>query len=141
MPENLTIGFFTFGAILILISLLGGGFNIFSFVVSTIISSPRIRITAFILGTTSIMLALNPAGLSFLPEVTNTPSLVVTESPQVIIQPSQTSVQPTLSIPEPSETSLPPTIIYDTSMSSRSNPTDFVVSYWQNVSDGRYESA
>lgn len=50
MPENLTMGFFAFGAVLILISLLGGGFNIFSFGVSTTISSPVIRFTAFILG-------------------------------------------------------------------------------------------
>ncbi len=50
MPENLVIGLFVFGAVLILFSLLGGRFKIFSVAVSSNISSPFIRIIAFVLG-------------------------------------------------------------------------------------------
>lgn len=140
MPENLTMGFFAFGAVLILISLLGGGFNIFSFAVSTTISSPLIRITSFILGTTSILLALNPDISPFPSDATNTPTPVVIESPQNIPPPTQTSVQPTQPIPLSTQ-ALPPTVIYETPTPSVPSPVEFVVSYWQNVSDGRYQNA
>lgn len=135
MPENLTMGFFGFGAILILISLLGGGFNIFSIGVSTTISNPVIRVTAFILGIGFILLALNPAVISnALGNATNTPSPVSIGDYQITPQPTQTS-SPTV------PPSLSPTVVTETPAPLRPDATNFVISYWQNVSDGRYETA
>ena len=42
--------------------------------------------------------------------------------------------------PAPTQT-IVPTIIYNTPTPLVPSPTDFVLSYWQNVSDGRYEDA
>jgi len=126
MPENLVIGLFVFGAVLILISLLGGGFKIFTIVVSSSISNPIIRVLAFILGITSMFLALIPDMMPVpLPESPNTPS-----PGEVVYFPPG---------PQPTQTSLPPTVIYNTPTPQIPSPTDFAISYWQNVSDGRYE--
>lgn len=141
MSENLSIGFFAFGAVLILISILGGGFNIFNISISTTITSPLIRLTAFILGAGSILMALNP-GMSILPvEATSMPLPTLTQrvEPTLIsiqIQ-SQTAV-PSLS---PSPTSHAPTAIPGTATASRPDPAQLVISYWRNVSDRRYEDA
>ncbi len=135
MPENLTMGFFAFGAVLILISLLGGGFNIFSFAVSTTVSSPVIRITAFILGTAFILLALNPGMVPIpQPDPINTPLPVVAENPTSVPPPDQTSAPPAPPSPQP-------TVVTDTPIPIIPSPVEFVVSYWQNVNDGKFESA
>lgn len=135
MPENLGIGFFVLGAVLILIALVGGRFKIFIAEISPAVTSPYVRIIAFALGVMFILLSLNPAMISdALAESTNTPSPVATASAPLIPQYTQTSVTPT-------ETSPPATVISDTPTLTRPDPTDYVVSYWQNVSDGRYESA
>jgi opacity protein-like surface antigen len=142
MPENLTIGFFAFGAVLILISLLGGGFKIFTFVITSTISNPFIRLTAFVLGIGSLAVALGPAmSPSLVPDpiYTSTPvkSVNYQPSPQpnpIVLQSTQTSIPPTQTVP-------PPVLIIDTPTPPMPNPTEFVISYWQNVSDGRYERA
>jgi len=142
MPENLGIGLFVLGAVLILIALVGGKFKIFVAEVSPAVTSPFIRIIAFALGVMFILLSLNPTMISAaLAAVTDTPPPVATESPQSIPQPTQTSVQPIQISPEPTQTSLPPTVIYDTPTPPGLSPAEFVISYWQNVSDGRYENA
>ncbi len=128
MPENLVIGLFVFGAVLILISLLGGGFKIFTIVVSSTISNPIIRILSFVLGITAVLLALTPGVIPvLLPEPTSTPP-----AEKIVYSP------PT---PQPTQTSLPPTVIFGTPTPSIPSPIDFVTSYWQNVSDGRFENA
>jgi hypothetical protein len=139
MPENLTIGFFAFGAVLILISLLGGGFNFFSFGVSTTISNPLIRVTAFILGTTSIFMALNPGMSPFSPAATDTPSPAFTDVPPPTPPPTQTSVQAAEPSLQPTQPSPAPIVIHHTPIPP--GPAEAVISYWQNVSDGRYENA
>lgn len=135
MPDNLGIGFFVLGAVLILIALVGGKFKIFIAEISPAVTSPFIRILAFALGLMFILLSLNPAMISVaLAEATATSVLVSTESPQPIppyIETMATSTQ----------TSLPPAIISDTPAPQGPSPTDFVLSYWQNVSDGSYENA
>jgi len=61
--------------------------------------------------------------------------------------PIPTSMTPTVitSMPPPdptaTQTNIPPTIVYDTPTPLIPSPTDFILSYWQNVSDGRYENA
>ena len=62
-----------------------------------------------------------------LPESTSTPS-----SGEVVYFPPS---------PQPTQTSLSPTIILDTAIPPIPNPTEFVYSYWPNVSGGRYENA
>jgi hypothetical protein len=49
-----------------------------------------------------------------------------------------TNIQPS---PQPTRTSPPPTVSESTPTPSRPSPVEFVVSYWQNVSAGRYEAA
>lgn len=135
MPDNLGIGFFVLGAVLILIALVGGKFKIFIAEISPAVTSPFIRIVAFALGVMFILLSLNPAMISVaLTEATATSVLMSTEEPPSIppyIETMATSTQ----------TSLPPVIISDTPTPQGPSPTDFVLSYWQNVSDGRYENA
>ena len=126
MPENLVIGLFVFGAVLILISLLGGRFQFFSVAVSSNISSPFIRIIAFVLGMLAMLLALIPNVISnALAETTITPA------------PFATGVLPLDS--QPTQNYLPPTIVYDTPLPPKPGPTEFIVSYWQNVSDRKFE--
>jgi len=128
MPENLVIGLFVFGAVLILISLVGGRFKIFSVAVSSNISSPFIRIIAFILGILAMLLALVPNMISnALANPTENPQPFVTET----LQPA----------PLPTLVYLQPIIVTDTPVPQKPSPTEFVISYWQNINDGRFESA
>jgi hypothetical protein len=46
-----------------------------------------------------------------------------------------------LPTPSPTQTTQPATVIYDTPTPAKPNPANFVISYWQNVSNGRYENA
>jgi hypothetical protein len=48
--------------------------------------------------------------------------------------------QPSPLAPQPTQTDLPP-VPTATPLPQKPSPTDFVISYWQNVSDGRYENA
>ena len=135
MPDNLGIGFFVLGAVLILIALVGGKFKIFVAEVSPAVTSPFIRIIAFALGVTFILLSLNPTMISVaLAEATVPSSPLATESPSWIPQDTQNTAAPT-------QTSLLPTTIPDTPVLTRPSPTEFVISYWQNVSDGSYENS
>lgn len=54
---------------------------------------------------------------------------------------AQSDPQPTEAFPQAIPTSLPPTVSFVTPMVVSPSPVDFVISYWQNVSDGRYENA
>lgn len=81
MPENLVIGLFMFAAVLILIFLLGGRLKIFSVAVSSNISSPFIRIIAFILRMLAMLLALVPfMNSNPLTDPSGTPVTIATES-------------------------------------------------------------
>jgi hypothetical protein len=126
MPENLVIGLFVFGAVLILIALVGGKFKIFSVAVSSNISSPFIRIIAFVLGMTAMLLALVPNMIS---NALTNPTTQLTPLATETLKPD----------PQPTSTYILPTIVADTPVPLKPNPTEFIVSYWQNVSDGRFE--
>ncbi len=123
MPENLVIGLFVFGAVLILISLLGGRFKIFSVAVSSNISSPFIRIIAFVLGMSALLLALVPNMIS---------SALTNPTAQPTPLATATLLQPTLIYSSPA-------IASDTPLPVKPSPTGFIVSYWQNVSAGSFE--
>jgi len=135
MPANLGIGFFVLGSVLILIALVGGKFKFFIAEVSPTVTSPFLRLVAFALGLVFILLSLNPAIMSTaLAESTSTPAFVPTASVPALPQSTQTSV-----MPEP--INLHPTDLVDTLTPQIPDPTDFVVSYWRKVSEGRYETA
>jgi hypothetical protein len=101
MPENLKIGTFVFGAILVLIAILGGNFKLFGAEVAATISNRFLRFVAFALGTTFLVVALhspNPrSGIS----VVSTPP-----SPQPI-QSSSSSPSPQLTQSSPSPANNP----------------------------------
>ncbi|MGL5081229.1 MAG: hypothetical protein ACRC8A_07045 [Microcoleaceae cyanobacterium] len=63
MPENLKIGAFVFGAILVLIALLGGNFKVFGAEVAATISNRFLRFVAFALGATFLVVAMHPPNL------------------------------------------------------------------------------
>ena len=133
MPATLTIGFFVFGAILLLIGLVGGKFNIFVSYMPGV-SNPILRIIAFVLGVVFLALAIYPDMVSIvLAQSGNTPqpaeSGIVTSVPQL-----------TSPAPQPTQTT-PPPVPTDTPIPPKPSPLDFVIAYWQNVSDGRYENA
>ncbi|MEM9272734.1 MAG: hypothetical protein AAGA80_07195 [Cyanobacteria bacterium P01_F01_bin.143] len=80
MPENLAIATFVFGAILILIGIIGGNFKLFGSEVSETISNRWLRFISFGLGTFFLVLALEIK----LPVGSNselTPTLVPTPTP------------------------------------------------------------
>jgi hypothetical protein len=133
MPANLEIGFFVFGAVLILIGLVGGHFKIF---ISNIpgVSNPFLRLVAFILGIAFVTLAIYPGRIAgAAAEPTNTALPVEPTNLQPSPQPVPPSPQPTQASPQPTST--------DTPVPAKPSPTGFVTSYWQNVSDGKFESA
>ncbi len=57
MPQSITIGAFVFGAVLILIALLGGGFKIFAAEIPLAIARPQ-RFVAAVLGTFFILIGI-----------------------------------------------------------------------------------
>lgn len=59
MPATLVIGFFTLGAILLLIGILGGNFKIFGAEVASSVSNPFIRFLSFVFGIIFIGLSLS----------------------------------------------------------------------------------
>lgn len=129
MPATLAIGFFVFGAVLVLIALIGGRFQIFSVIVSSATASFPVRFIAFILGAIFLSLATY-MGLS---EVfAKSIDVSTTNAPIVISEPPST-----LSEPQPTQTN-PPLISTDTPPPQKPSPIDFIISYWQNVSDGRF---
>lgn len=142
MPESVGIGLFVLGAVLMLIALVGGKFKIFVAEISPAVTSPFVRLIAFALGMIFIFLSLNPAMISAaLAATTNTPPPFATEGPQSIPQPTQTSVPATSTSLSPTSTNLPPTDSYVSPTLPSPSPAEFVLSYWQNVSNGRYENA
>jgi hypothetical protein len=128
MPATLTIGFFVFGAVLMLIGLVGGKFNIFVSYMPGV-SNPILRIVAFVLGMVFLALAINPDMVSIVLAQSGKTPLT---AEQGIVTPI---TQPTPPAPQPTQTD-PPPVPTDTPMPPRLNPIDFVVSYWKNVSDG-----
>ena len=130
MPENLGIGFFVLGAVLILIALVGGRFKIFIAEISPAVTSPLIRFMAFALGVVFILLSLNPTIVTTAwTQSASTESPVTLESPQWIPPDTPTS----LPLTEPSQT---PTVPSLTPTPTGPDPAEFVASYWQNVNDG-----
>lgn len=100
MPENLKIGAFVFGAILVLIALLGGNFKLFGAEIAATISNRFLRFIAFSLGTIFLVVAVhspNSGNISVVP----TPPLQVTQSPS-------SSPSPQLLQSSPSPTNPPP---------------------------------
>jgi len=133
MPTTLTIGFFVFGAVLVLIALIGGKFQIFSVVVSSGTTSVVVRFIAFILGAIFLFLATF-LGLNEI-FTKSADAYPATSDPVVVFEPSPIppAQQPTQFIPPP--------IFTDTPIAQKPNPVDFVLSYWQNVNAGRFESS
>ena len=58
MPDNLRIGVFAFGAVLIRVALLGGNFKLFGAEVASTVSNPILRFIAFALGAMLVALAI-----------------------------------------------------------------------------------
>ena len=133
MPATLTIGFFVFGAVLVLIALVGGRFQIFSVIVSSATASFAVRLLAFFLGAIFLSLATY-MGLSEVFAV----SADVPPTADAPVVGSESQSAPF--VPQPTQTALLP-IPANTPMPQKPSPTEFVLSYWQNVSDGRFESA
>lgn len=61
MPDNIEIASFVVGAILMLISILGGSFKIFGFESTSSVVDYRIRILSFLLGILLILFSLLPS--------------------------------------------------------------------------------
>ena len=155
MPASLEIGFFVLGAVLLLIALVGGKIKIFVAEVTPIVTSPFIRLIAFVLGVGFILLAIYPgmianasAELTHSLQPTNAGNLQSSPQP---IQPTQTNLPVVLTNtsapPTPSPLPIQPTQIdlpvvpTNTPTPPKPSPTEFVVSYWKNVSDGNLERA
>jgi len=133
MPATLAIGFFVFGAVLVLIALVGGRFQIFSVIVSSATASFTVRLLAFFLGAIFLSLATY-MGLSEVYAV-SADAPPTADVPVVGSEPRSTPI-----VPPPTQT-IPLPIPTNTPMPQKPGPTEFVLSYWQNVSDGRFESA
>ena len=71
MPENVRIAAFVFGAILVLIAILGGNFKLFGAEVAVTVSNRFLRFVAFALGTALLISAILSPGLF----VQNPPSI------------------------------------------------------------------
>jgi hypothetical protein len=102
MPENLKIGAFVFGAILVLIALLGGNFKLFGAEVAATISNRFLRFVAFALGTTFLVVAMhspNPGNESVVP---TPPSPEPTQSPSSSPSPEPPQPSPSPANPPPS---------------------------------------
>jgi hypothetical protein len=103
MPENLKIGAFVFGAILVLIALLGGNFKLFGAEVAATISNRFLRFVAFALGTTFLVVAMhspNPGNIPGVPTSSSQTTQSVPSSLSLQTPPSNSSsVQPS---PSPS---------------------------------------
>lgn len=80
MPENIEIAIFVFGAILVLIAIVGGNFKLFGAHIAPTISDPFLRFVAFALGTALLTLAI------FLPE--HPQNLLPPKSPNPLPNPS-----------------------------------------------------
>ncbi len=70
MPDNIKIGAFVFGAILVLIAILGGNFKLFGAEVASTVSNRWLRFISFVLGTALVTLTLDIK----LPISTNNPN-------------------------------------------------------------------
>lgn len=103
MPENLKIGAFVFGAILVLIALVGGNFKLFGAEVAATISSRFLRFIAFVLGTTFLVVAMHSPNSGNVSVIPTAPSLQPTQSLSSLPTPQSTqpSAFPTNSSPVP----------------------------------------
>lgn len=63
MPENIKIGSFVLGAILVLIAILGGNFKLFGAEVAASVSNRWLRLASFALGIAFVASAMYPFGL------------------------------------------------------------------------------
>ncbi len=109
MPENLKIGAFVFGAILVLIALLGGNFKLFGAEVAATISNRFLRFVAFALGATFLVIAMhspNPGNVSVVPTPTSPqPTQSPFSSPPLqTTQPSLSPINPS-PVPQPNNSS------------------------------------
>jgi hypothetical protein len=109
MPENLKIGAFVFGAILVLIALLGGNFKIFGAEVAATISNRLLRFVAFALGTTFLVVAMHSPNSGSVSVVPTPPSPQTTQSSSSSPsrQPPQSSFSSAQPSPSPSPVSSP----------------------------------
>lgn len=97
MPENLKIGAFVFGAVLVLIAILGGNFKLFGAEVASSVSSPLLRFVAFALGAIFFIVAMHPLDEE-MPVDSSSPSQKPAQ-PSSGLTTQPTSTQPTISAP------------------------------------------
>lgn len=102
MPDNLKIGAFVFGAILVLIALLGGNFKLFGAEVAATISNRFLRFVAFALGITFLVVAVHSPNLGNVPFVPIPPSPEPTQSPSSSLSPKPSQPSPSPTNPSPS---------------------------------------
>ncbi|MBF2002307.1 MAG: hypothetical protein IGS38_16495 [Synechococcales cyanobacterium M58_A2018_015] len=110
MPDNLKIGAFIFGAILVLIALLGGNFKLIALLggnfklfgaeVAATISNRFLRFVAFALGTTFLVVAVHSPNLGNVSVFPISPSPEPTQSPS-----SSPSPKPPQPSPSPANSS------------------------------------
>lgn len=133
MPTTLTIGFFVFGAVLVLIALLGGKFKIFIVVIASTTASVAVRFIAFVLG--AVFLAL-----AWYMDLTNVRAASAPVPPMVVAGTSLPSLEMASSTPQPAQTD-PISIPSNTPVPSQPDPIDFILNYWQDVSNSNLERA
>ena len=105
MPENIKIGAFVFGAILVLIAILGGNFKLFGAEVAATISNRFLRFVAFALGAIFLVIATYPSNSGESPIIKGTSSPQPTRSSQPSPSPSKPPPSITLT-PSPSSSSV-----------------------------------
>jgi len=105
MPEDLKIGAFVFGAILVLIALLGGNFKLFGAEVAATISNRFLRFVAFALGTTFLVVAMHSPNSGTISVVPITPSPEPTQSPSSSPSPEPPQPSPSPSSPQANSSS------------------------------------
>ena len=99
MPDNLRIGVFAFGAVLILVALLGGNFKLFGAEVASTVSNHILRFIAFALGAMLVALAIQ--GYHF-NEASAPPPLSSTSNESKSPEKSSSSPQTAADLPRPS---------------------------------------
>jgi hypothetical protein len=100
MPENLKIGAFVFGAVLVLIALLGGNFKLFGAEVAATTSNRFLRLVAFALGATFLVVAIHSptSEISVVP-TPSSPQPTQSSSSSPSLQATQPSPTPTIPSP------------------------------------------
>ncbi|MGB8702609.1 MAG: hypothetical protein WCD18_24615 [Thermosynechococcaceae cyanobacterium] len=81
MPDGIEIAAFVFGAILVLIAILGGNFKLFGAEIAENVPSKLLRIIAFVLGVALLVISLRIKIPTSTPPLTPTPPLTLTPTP------------------------------------------------------------